>query len=301
MLALLKLLSKTLAQVYSVDISSHFAMSTPFKLVTVYTPDPDTPIQYLEKIWNHRLLIITFAKRDLKTRYAQTYLGLGWALLQPLTALAIFTFFFGFVLNWKGDGLPYPLHVLSGLLIWNFFTYIVFQGSQSIQESGQLIRKIYFPKAVLPLSKVVSGLVELSISTILLIPLMLWYGVMPSWRIVLLPLVILFAIALALFIVFTVSALAYRRRDLHHLVPFLMYFGIWTAPIFFTENLLPAEYQFIWTVNPVASLVEIWRYAIFPSHSFDLTYLPALLACLPLLLIGFLIFVRQEGRFSDFA
>lgn len=271
------------------------------RFVVSYTAEPDGILQYLSKVWRHRELIRTFAARDLKTRYAQTYLGFGWALLQPLTALAIFTFFFGFILDWQGDGMPYPLHVLSGLLIWNFFTYVVFQGSQSIQESGQLIRKIYFPKAVLPLSKVLSGLVELGISTLLIIPLMLWYGVTPSWRIILLPAVVLFATALALFLVFTVTALAYRRRDLHHLIPFLMYFGIWTAPIFFTKDLLPPEYQFVWTVNPVASLVEAWRWSIFPSHSFDLAYLPALLACLPLLLMGFVIFVRQEGRFSDFA
>jgi lipopolysaccharide transport system permease protein len=275
-------------------------MNMPRESVHVYTPAPDTLHQYLIKVWRHRELIRTFAERDLRTRYAQTYLGFGWALVQPLTALAIFTFFFGFILSWQGDGMPYPLHVLSGLLIWNFFTYVVFQGSQSIQESGQLIRKIYFPKAVLPLSKVLTGLVELGISTLLLIPLMLWYGEAPSWRLLLFPAVVLLTATLALALVFLVTALAFRRRDLHHIIPFLMYFGIWTAPVFFTKDLLPAEYQFLWALNPVAATVEAWRFVIFPAHGFEPRFLPALLASLPLCLTGLFIFVRQEGRFSDY-
>lgn len=266
----------------------------------IHTPAPDGLLSYLKKVWQHRELIRTFAERDLKARYAQTYLGFGWALLQPLTALVIFTFFFGFILDWKGDGMPYPLHVLSGLLIWNFFTYLVFQGSQSLQESGALIRKIYFPKAVLPLSKVLTGLVELSISTLLLIPLMLWYGAVPSWRVILIPFVVILTAALALSLVFIVAAVAYRKRDLHHVIPFLMYFGIWTAPIFFTAGLLPSDYQFIWALNPIAALVEAWRHVIFSAKGFDTDFLPALLAALPLCLTSFFIFVRQEGKLSDF-
>lgn len=119
----------------------------------VITSQPDSIIGYIQKIWRYRVLIYVFAKRDLKVKYAQTFLGLGWTILQPLTALLIFTFFFGYVLNWKSENLPYPLYVLTGLLGWNFFSYIVYQGSSSIQDSGNIIKKIYFPKIILPYLK----------------------------------------------------------------------------------------------------------------------------------------------------
>src|SRR5690554_3762933 len=137
---------------------------------TIITSKPDSIIVSLKKVWQYRDLALSFAKRDLKVKYAQTWLGVGWSILQPLTALLIFTFFFSYVLNWDAEGLPYSLYVLSGLLGWNFFVYIVYQGSTSVHESAGLIKKIYFPKAILPISKIYVALVELLISFVLLIP-----------------------------------------------------------------------------------------------------------------------------------
>ena len=267
----------------------------------VITSQPDTTPEYLRKIWNYRTLIWVFAKRDLKVKYAQTFLGLGWTVLQPLTALFIFTFFFGYILKWKVDGLTFPLYVLSGLLGWNFFSYIVYQGTSSVQDSGNLIKKIYFPKVILPLSKVCVSLVELSISVLLLIPLLIWYEQPISWRLMLIPIVLTFNTIIALFVVFTISSLAYKMRDLFHLVPYIMYFGIWVTPVFFTKNLLSGKANFIWFLNPMASVVECWRWCLFPQWQFDLHFLPALLATIPLFIISFVLYKKTETIFSDFA
>jgi lipopolysaccharide transport system permease protein len=267
----------------------------------IITAEPDTLITYIKKIWQYKSLIFVFAKRDLKVKHSQTWLGLGWTILQPLTALVIFTFFFGYLLHWKSEGLPYSLYVLSGLLGWNFFSYVVFQGTSSIQESSPIIKKIYFPKAILPLSKVLVSIVELLINFLLLIPLLLWYEQSLSWHIILLPLVLLFNALVALFIVFTVASLAYRKHDLFHIVPFLMYFGIWCTPVFFTKNILPHEINFIWFYNPMAAIVELWRWCLFPAWSYNLNFVPALLVTIPLFMVGFSMYIKYENQFSDFA
>lgn len=266
----------------------------------VITSQPDSIIGYIQKIWRYRVLISVFAKRDLKVKYAQTFLGLGWTILQPLTALLIFTFFFGYVLNWKSENLPYPLYVLTGLLGWNFFSYIVYQGSSSIQDSGNIIKKIYFPKIILPLSKVYLAAVELLVTLLLLIPLLIWYDQTISWRIVFIPVVLFFNALIALFIVLFISALAYKRRDAFHLVPYLMNFGIWLTPVFFSKTVLPEKINFLWYCNPMASIAEAWRWCLFPQYTYDTNFLPALLVSSLLFAMGFNLYKQIENAFSDY-
>jgi lipopolysaccharide transport system permease protein len=267
---------------------------------TVYTAEPNDFKTYIFKIIEFKALIKAFAVRDLKVKYASTFLGLGWTILQPLAGLTIFTFFFGFVLGWKANNTPYSLYVLSGLLGWNFFSYIVFQGSSCIHDGGQIIKEIYYPKFILPLSKVLVAFVEVFVSFLLLIPLMIWYQIYPSWQIIFLPIAFLLTILCALSIVVWVSSFAYKKRDLLHVVPFLMYFGIWLTPVFFTFDTLPEQFQFLWFFNPMAGVVELWRLSLFADWSFSLKYLPSILLMFPVFLIGFKIYIKKEFLFSDF-
>jgi lipopolysaccharide transport system permease protein len=267
---------------------------------TVITPGADNLSISLKKIWQYKSLAFTFAKRDLKVKYAQTWLGIGWTIVQPLTALLIFSFFFSYVLHWEADGLPYALYVLSGLLGWNFFVYIVYQGSASVHESAALIKKIYFPKAILPFSKVYVALVELLISFMLIIPLIIYYQQEVSWHIIFLPLVLFFNTLAAFVVVFFSAAIAYKKRDALHMVPFLMYFGVWVTPVFFTKTTLPDNLQILWYVNPMASVTELWRWCLFPDWNFDLYFMPSLLTLIPLFLFAFWVFIRNERKFSDF-
>lgn len=269
--------------------------------VEIYTADRESLPNHLRKLWRYRQLIWVFAIRDLRVKYSQTFLGLGWTIIQPLTGLTIYTFFFGYFLGWKAGNLPYSLYVLTGLLGWNFFSYIVIQGTASLQDSAIIMRKIYFPKAILPLSKVVVGSVELGVSMLLLIPLLFYYGQTLSWRVLFVPVLLLLNAALALFLVFAVTAMAFKKRDLYHVVPFMMYFGIWTAPVFFTKDVMPVDFQFLWAINPIAGVVEAWRFCLFPTMSFDMVFLPGLLLCIPLFLLGLALFVARESEFSDAA
>lgn len=264
-------------------------------------PGPDSLATYVNKIWSHRALIATFAKRDLKAKYAQTFLGITWTLIQPAIFIAVFSFFFGYILNWKTADLPFPIYVCCGLLGWNLFSYIVFQGSTSVLESSQIIKKIYFPKLVLPLSKILIGLVELGISSILLIGLMIFFGVVPTWRIILLPIAIFLSVISALTIVVWVGALSYKKRDLIHLVPFIVYFGIWITPVFFTVDILPDSLNYIWKLNPMSGIIDMWRWCLLPGWKLHTEYFYSVLCLFPLLFFGLLMYIRNEASFSDFS
>jgi lipopolysaccharide transport system permease protein len=266
----------------------------------IITSDQESLIVYLKKIWQYRSLILVFAKRDLKVKYAQTWLGLGWTILQPLTGLLIFTFFFGYIMKWQADGIPYSLYVLSGLLGWNFFSYIVYQGSSSIQESSALIKKVYFPKVVLPISKVYVALVELAVSFLLIIPLIIWHQQMLSWKVLFIPIALFFNVIAAFVLVFFTAIMSYRKRDILHIVPFLIYFGIWVTPVFFTKSTLPQHLYFVWYINPMAGVTELWRWCLFPNWDFNILFVPSIFLLLPFLLLGLWLFIKTERKFSDF-
>jgi lipopolysaccharide transport system permease protein len=267
---------------------------------TIITSEPESLISYVKKVLRYKQLITVFAKRDLKVKYSQTFLGLAWTVVQPMASLLIFSFFFGYILQWKTGEIPYTLYVLTGLISWNFFSYIVYQGTSSIQESGELIKKIYFPKAILPLSKVCVALVEFCITFVLLIPFLFFYHQPISWHVIFIPLLLILNTSFALFIVFSIGSLAYKMRDLFHIIPFLMNFGIWCTPVFFTKDILPAKINFIWYLNPMASVVEGFRWCLFPEWKYDLNFLPALFMIVPLFIAGFSMYKRAEREFSDY-
>lgn len=262
---------------------------------------PDNLRRYLQKVWKYRNLIVVFATRDLKTKYAQTFLGLAWSLINPITATIIFSFFFGYVLRWEIDSLPFPVYVLSGLIAWNFFTYIVTAGTQSIQESSQLIKKIYFPKTILPFSKVLVALVELGANFGILIALIVYYNQTLSVNILLLPFAIVFNALCALSIVFWVGAFAYKKRDLLHILPFLTYFGIWITPVFFSPNVLPSTVKSYLQINPMTSVVELWRYLLFNYGNFNPMWLVSFMIMLLICIAGMYFYSVKEHKFSDFS
>lgn len=266
----------------------------------IMTAEPDTFGAYFRNIRKYRSLIWVFAKRDLKVKYSQTVIGLGWTLLQPLTSLIIYTFFFGFLLQWKTEGIDYPVYVLSGLLGWSYFSYIVNAGTFGLQESAQLIKKIYFPKSVIPLSKMVIALVELGISLLLLIPLLFYFGQVISWKIIFLPIVLFYNTACALCLVFWISVFAYKKRDVLHLIPFLLYFGIWFSPVFFSSDILPSQYTFVLDLNPMANVIQAWRWCLFGFGEFNWIWLINFFIVLALLLTGMYVYNRRENRLSDY-
>lgn len=275
-------------------------MSNDKQSFTFISSHPDSFSDYFVKIWKFRSLIWVFAKRDLKVKYAQTWLGVSWSLIQPLTSLFIFTFFFGYLLKIKSEGMPFPIYVLSGLLGWNFFSYVVSSGSLSMQESATIMKKIYFPKSILPFSKAVLGLIDLILSIMILIPLMLYFEIAMSWHIIFLPIVLLFNLICSLSLVFLVASLAYKNRDLMHLLPYILYFGIWFTPVFFTETMLPDEISFILQINPMSSVVQMWRWVLFGFGDFNFMWVINFLAVIVICSFGMYLYNKKESEFADF-
>lgn len=268
---------------------------------TVITAFPETLATYFRRIWKYRYLVWVFAQRDIRVKYSQTLLGVSWTLLQPLTSILVFSFFFGYLLKWQTGTLPFPVYVISGLLGWNFFSYIVHAGSASIQESSHIIKKIYFPKSILPLSKVLIALTELLLGLLIFIPMLLYYGQSVSWKIIFFPLVLLFNALCALTLVFGVAAFSYRRRDLFHVLPFMVYFGIWVTPVFFTEELIPHKLRFLLDLNPMASVTGMWRWVLFDGQTFRMHWIPAFLSTAVLCICAMYFYNRNENKFSDFS
>lgn len=270
------------------------------EIIKKITASPDSIFNYFKKIWEYKELIWAFAKRDLKVKYAQTFIGISWSIIQPLTSILLFTFLFGYVLNWKTNNLPYPVYLLSGLLGWNFFSYIVQSGVISIHESGQIIKKIYFPKSILPLSKIIVALVELGLNLLLLIPLILFFKIAISWKIIYIPFVLFFNALCGLALVFWIAAFAHRRRDLLHILPFIVYFGIWLTPVFFSSDFLPEKYKFLMELNPMANIINLWRWMLFDTMPFNTNWIISFFIVLILVLTGMFHYNNKESKFSDY-
>ena len=268
--------------------------------VKTYSSKPDSIWDALKKLWAFKSLIWVFAKRDLHVKYAQTVFGFGWSIAKPLIGLGIYVFFFGLVLNWNSNDIPYPIYLLTGLIGWNLFSYTVTSGISSVQESSDLIRKIYFPKSILPLSKTLVGVIEGLISFLLLVPLFVYYSISFSWHILLLPIVLFYTTLCGLFFVFVISSLAIKKRDLLQVVPFFLNMAIWLTPVFFSASIFPVKYQFLMTYNPIANMVELWRWIFFENIAFQSVWGINFVLMLFFALSSFYFFTRQEQKFSDY-
>jgi lipopolysaccharide transport system permease protein len=255
-------------------------------------------IAYLREVWAVRHLIVTFAARDLKVQYAQTYLGLLWSVIQPLTGLIIFSFFFQRVIHLKLNT-PYSVFVFTGIMGWFYFTSLVGQAGIVLMNNQQLIKKIQFPRLVLPLSKALTGFIEFSISLVLLFILMLITGCSFSWHVIFLPLVILANAITGLSVGIWLSALTVRFRDLHHIIPYLVGFGIWLTPVFYPTTIVPKEFDFIYYFHPVANVIALYRW-IFTGTEVNVAQIVVSISlALILFLSGLVFFIRNEKFIAE--
>jgi lipopolysaccharide transport system permease protein len=271
------------------------------KETITYSSNLDSLRVSILKLLKYRNLIWVFAKRDLRVKYAQTSLGIGWSVFKPLLGLIIYVSFFGLLLNWNAGNIPYPVYVLSGLVGWNLFLYIVGNGVLSVSESSDIIQKIYFPKSILPLSKTVVGIAEALVSMLILVPLLIYYEISLSWRILFIPLVLLYNVLLGLCVVFVIASVAIKKRDILQVLPFLLNMAIWFTPVFFTVLILPEKFRFLMNYNPLANMVELWRWVLFEEVVFQWIWAFNFLLVSVAALLGFYYYSRQETNFTDFA
>jgi lipopolysaccharide transport system permease protein len=260
----------------------------------------------LREVWEYRELMYFFVWRDVKVRYKQTLLGAAWAILQPLMSAAVFTVFFGRLAGIPSDGVPYPLFAYSGLLVWTFFSQGISQAGGSLVGSANLITKVYFPRAVVPASSVLSGLVDLAVATPVLVLLMVYYGVHPSIRLLLVPVVLLLAVGSAFGVGLWLSALTVEYRDVRYVVPFLVQLWLFLTPVIYPASqvapLLESRGLPAWLLglNPMAGVVEGFRWTVLGTPTAPwalLTSSAAFAACV--LATGAFYFRATERSFAD--
>ncbi len=254
---------------------------------------------YIKRIVDKRALIATFAKRDLSIQFAQTFLGLFWSILQPLTNLLIFTYFFTEVFVIDTRGVPYPLIAITGIATWNLFSYLLGHGGMSLVHNQEIIKKIYFPKIILPLSKVLTGLVEFLVSMGILVFLLFYYNMTPNWTIVFLPLLLILVVIVGLSFGLWMNLLTIRFRDFHQIIPFLLMIGMWISPVFYPSHMIPQKIQFLLNYNPVAGIIRTFRWMIIGGEAPSLTYFISYGACGLLLVGAVFVYARVEGKIVD--
>lgn len=254
----------------------------------------------LKELWEYRELLYFLLWRDVKVRYKQTVLGIGWVVLQPLLTTLVFTIVFGNLAKMPSDGLPYAVFAMAGLVPWNFFSGAFSRGGTSLVGSANLISKVYFPRLVIPIAGVLGGLVDLAIVLGVLFGLMLFYGIMPTFAVVTLPLFLLLAVITALGISLWLSALNVQYRDVGYLIPFLSQFWMYATPIVYPVSLIPGKWRVLYALNPMVGVVEGFRWALFGTGQPPGAMLIVSTTMVVLLLVsGAFFFRRMEKTFAD--
>lgn len=223
--------------------------------------------QYWRDLWRYRELFYFLAWRDLMVRYKQTALGIAWAVLRPLLTMLVFTLIFGNLAKLPSGGVPYPILILAALLPWQFFANALSESSGSLLTNANLISKVYFPRLIVPASSVIVGLVDALIGGGLLIIMLLWFNLTPDWRILTLPLFFGVAFAAALGAGLWLSALSVKYRDFRFVVPFMVQLGLYISPVGFSSQLVPEQWRWLYSLNPLVGIIDGFRWAILNGAS----------------------------------
>jgi lipopolysaccharide transport system permease protein len=268
--------------------------------ITVIVPPRGALALDVAELWAHRELLFLFAWRDATVRYKQSVVGIGWALIQPVMMMIIFTTVFGRFAKLPSDGLPYSVFTLCALVPWNYFARSLSDSSNSLVGASHLITKIYFPRLVLPLSKVFSGLIDFAIAFVLLIAVMAWYGIAPTRGLLLLPLFMLMAILTSLAVGLWLTALNVKYRDVSFVVPFLLQVWLYASPVAYSTSIVPAGWRTLYALNPMTGVIEGFRWALLGNRPPDPLLMGISLSIILILLVsGLYYFGRMERTFAD--
>jgi lipopolysaccharide transport system permease protein len=254
----------------------------------------------LHEVWEYRELLYFFVWRDVKVHYKQTILGVAWAVLQPLFTMVIFSLFFGQLAKMPSDGVPYPIFSYTALIPWMFFANGINQSTSSMVNGAALIKKVYFPRLIVPLASVLAGLVDFVPAFAVLIGMMLFYGIYPTLQTVWIPLFLVLALITSLGVGMWLSAMNVRYRDVRYALPFLVQCWLFATPVAYPSSLLPEPWKTLYAVNPMVGVVEGFRWALLRTESAPgPMILVSFAAALALLTSGAFFFRRMEKTFAD--
>ena len=254
----------------------------------------------LHAVWHYRELLYFLVWREVKVRYKQTLIGAAWAVLQPLMTIAIFSIIFGMFANIPSDGLPYPVFAYAALLPWTYFAEAVTRSSASLVSDANLIRKVYFPRLIIPLASVLTPLLDFFLSFLFLLGMMIWFGISPTRGALFLPVFLFLACMTALAVGLWLSALNVKYRDVRHTVPFLVQFWMYASPVVYPVSLIPEKWRFIFGLNPMTGVIEGFRWGLLGKQTPDFTVISvSTVVVIILILSGLIFFRRMERTFAD--
>jgi homopolymeric O-antigen transport system permease protein len=250
-------------------------------------------------IWAYRELLYFFIWRDIKVRYKQTLLGAGWAIIQPLMTMVVFTIFFGHLAKVPSDGLPYPVFSFMALVPWTYFASALAGCSTSLSGYQHIISKVYFPRLIIPIAAVIAPLVDFAIGFVILIGFMMWYRITPGPSIVWLPALMLLALATAASVGIWLAALNVRYRDVRYVVPFVVQLWMFATPVAYPASLVPSRWRAVYGLNPMAGVIEGFRWALAGGPAPGVITVVSAAVVVVLIAGGAMYFRRLEGTFAD--
>lgn len=253
----------------------------------------------LGELWDYRELLYSFIIRDIRIRYKQTALGAAWAVIQPLFMMIVFTLAFGRLAKIPSEGLPYPLFSYAALLPWTLFSEGIARSTNSMITNANIMTKVYYPRLIMPISGILSPLIDFTIAFIILLGMMLYYGFIPTINILFLPAFILLALGTSLGVGLWLSALNVQYRDFQYTVPFLIQLWLFASPVVYPSSLLPEPYRALFGLNPMAGVIEGFRWALLGTAPPSYLIAISALMVVALLISGALYFRRMEKTFAD--
>ncbi|WP_145209246.1 ABC transporter permease [Planctomycetes bacterium TBK1r] len=274
-------------------------MSPTAKQSTIIEPPRGWLKLNLGEIWRYRDLLYLLARRDISTRFRQSVIGYGWAILRPLLTAAIFTLVFSVFVKVETE-VPYPIFAFAGLMPWLYFANSLTDVTSSIVGGGPLLTKVYFPRLVLPLAKIGVGLVELALQFLVLFGLLIYYSYAPGWQILLVPVFVLVTVVTALAFGIWLTALNVKYRDVGMAVPFLIQIWMYLCPIVYPITMVPEQFRTIYAINPMVGVIEGFRWALLGTQHPNWTMVGVSLAVMSVILItGVAYFRKVETSFAD--
>jgi lipopolysaccharide transport system permease protein len=258
--------------------------------------------QYWSDVWRYRELLYILAWRDVAVRYKQTVIGIAWAFLRPFLTTVVFTVVFGQIAKLPTSGAtPYAIVVIGGLLPWTLFSSVFGEAAGSVISNSNLISKVYFPRMIVPLSTILVVLIDFAVSLSILAGLMIWYRIVPSWQILMLPMFVLLALLTSLGPAIWAAAIVVKYRDFRFVVPFVLQFGLYVSPVGFQSTVIPERWRLLYNLNPMVGIIDGFRWCIIGGESpIDLPgFTLSIVVMLVLLWWGIRTFRRIERDFAD--
>jgi lipopolysaccharide transport system permease protein len=266
----------------------------------IFIESGKTEKNYWKDIWRYRELFYILSWRDIKVRYKQTVLGAGWSIIRPLLTTIILTFVFSKVAKLEGpQTFPYILLVFTAMLPWQFFSNSLSEASNSLVGNSNLITKVYFPRIIIPVSTIITSVIDFFVSLSILSIIMVWYQVLPPLQVLLLPLFLIQVFIFALGFSLWLTALNVKYRDFRYIIPFIIQTGLYLTPVGFSSNTIPEEWQLLYSINPMVGIIDVFRWCILNTPFNTSSYLVSLAVTFLFIWFGIYYFRRMERTFAD--